>query len=368
LYPIGTLYPSQNGGPSNTVYWMAKGLVSKGIEVTCISTSLGIDEKNIKLDEWFNTDYGRVMYTKDKIHSFPIKWMYHSFKEIKRHDIIHLNSLFYFPSIILSMICVLLNKKLVWSVRGTLEDSALKISPIKKKLALFLVNQMKHKIIFHSTSSQESASVKTNLGNNNTTIEIPNFIEIPLLIERELSEKKELLYLGRLHPIKAIDQLILALAQSEIFNKDSNSYLNIAGVGTIEYTDYLKSLVCKNKLENKVSFLGQIEGLEKQRVIANSYFCILPSYSENFGNVVLEALAQSTPVIASKGCPWKILEEENAGFWIENDVLSLKNQIEFILNLNQNSYLEFRKKAYLLASKYDIKHNNEKWTEIYSQF
>ncbi len=365
LYPIGTLYPSQNGGPSNTVYWMAKALVSKGIEVTCISTSLGIDEKNIRLDEWFNTDYGKVLYTKDKIHSFPMKWMIHSLKEIKKHDIIHLTSLFYLPTIVLAMICVLLNKKLVWSVRGTLEDSALKISPFKKKVVLWFLKMLKKKCVFHSTSPKESFNIIKNLGASTKHIEIPNYIEVPELILTNSKKTKELLYIGRLHPIKAIDHLLLALAKSEKFKLDETAKLNIAGVGGDDYVDFLKSIIDRNQLSEKVNFLGQVEKLEKQALLAKSYFTILVSHSENFGNVILESLVQATPVIASTGCPWEELEQNNAGFWIKNDVNSLCNVIDEILVMDEAKYNKYRENSLALSRKYDIGLGVHKWIKAY---
>ena len=55
-----------------------------------------------------------------------------------------------------------------------------------------------------------------------------------------------------------------------------------------------------------------MDGEEKNKVIASNMALVLPSKSENFGNVVLEALAQGTPVIASKNTPWQILDLKNA--------------------------------------------------------
>ncbi len=365
MYPIGTLYPSQNGGPSNTVYWMAKALVSEGVDVTCISTSLGIDEKDVKPDEWHDTDYGRVIYTKDKIHSFPLKWMFHSFKEIKKHDIIHLTSLFYFRSIVLSVICVLLKKKIVWSVRGTLEDSALRISPIKKKVVLWFLRKLKSKCVFHSTSPKESSNIIKHLGSSVKYIEISNYIEVPELILINSEKTKELLYIGRLHPIKAIDHILLALAKSEKFKLDETATLNIAGVGDDDYVDFLKSIIDRNQLSDKVNFLGQVEKLEKQALLAKSYFTILVSHSENFGNVILESLVQATPVIASTGCPWVELEQNNAGFWVENDVESLSKVIGEIMVMDEAKYKNYRKNALELSRKYNIDIGVNNWIKAY---
>ena len=361
LFPIGTLFPSQNGGPSNTVYWMAKALTKNGIEVTCITTSLGINISEIPLDKWLDTDYGKVIYTKDGMHNFPFKMLFHSYRKMKSIDVIHLTSLFYLPSIILALTAFIFRKKTVWSIRGTLEDSALKISPIKKIIVLFLIKRIKHRVIFHSTSNQETKNIIHHFGKYASAIEIPNFMELPKLIQKRDSQKKSLLYLGRLHPIKAIDRLIHALAKSKIFMSNTDSELVIAGEGTIEYTNYLKTLLDTNELNNKVQFFGQVEGLAKEELVANSFFCILPSHSENFGNVVLESLSQGTPVLASKGSPWQSLEDNNCGFWVENDVESLTVTLDRILEMDSTLYEEYRMNALNLSKKFDIEFGIQNW-------
>jgi glycosyltransferase involved in cell wall biosynthesis len=76
-------------------------------------------------------------------------------------------------------------------------------------------------------------------------------------------------------------------------------------------------------LEENVFFAGQVEGEDKLRLIQESICLILPSKSENFGNVVLESLMMGTPVIASKGTPWEALQQRNIGFWIDADPVEI---------------------------------------------
>lgn len=74
------------------------------------------------------------------------------------------------------------------------------------------------------------------------------------------------------------------------------------------YLDDLKKQVKRLGLEHKVKFERPVEGLEKQELFASSYCSFLISESENFGNVVIEAMAQGTPVVTSLGTPWSILK------------------------------------------------------------
>ncbi len=88
----------------------------------------------------------------------------------------------------------------------------------------------------------------------------------------------------------------------------------------------------------------------------------MPSITENFGNVVVESLAQGTPVIASKGTPWQILEETNAGYWIEVDVESIKNCIDTVISLNDYEYQKMRKNAFATVDNhFNIEKNIVNW-------
>lgn len=370
LFPIGTLYPSEKGGPSNTIYWMAKALFSMKIDVTCISTNFGIDKNKLEFDKWLKTDYGDVIYTSDRFHNFPYKLLLRSIYKLKESDIIHLTSIFYPPSWIIAPISIFKKKRIIWSVRGNFEQDAMKISRWKKKPILWLVKKIAHNknIIFHTTSTAETNNTKQLLGNNVKIIEIPNYIEMPNPEPRDRTIDPYFLYIGRIHPIKAIDKLIEALSSSKLF-QESSYILKIVGEGEKDYVKSLKKLSKRLGCESKVHFINHVTGIEKQKIYANANFTFLISYSENFGNVVIESLAQGTPVVASTGTPWSILNKENAGFWINNDSKSLKQTIDDIIILNRNMYENLRTNAFRIVIKeFDIKCNIHKWIEIYSKW
>ena len=66
-------------------------------------------------------------------------------------------------------------------------------------------------------------------------------------------------------------------------------------------------------------FTGFLTGEAKDKAIMELSVLVVPSDFENFGNIVSEALIRGVPVIASKGTPWKELEDYNCGWWINND-------------------------------------------------
>ena len=92
----------------------------------------------------------------------------------------------------------------------------------------------------------------------------------------------------------------------------------------------------------------------------------MPSKSENFGNVVLESLCQATPVIVSKNAPWSILENFNAGFWVDCTEKAISEALFQIIAMNENEYRLMRSNALSLAlSEFDIGKNIYKWEHFY---
>ena len=58
----GLFYPSKQGGPSKTLYWLAKGLVSKGVDVSVVTSNNYIEDGLVESDAWVDFDGVRVRY------------------------------------------------------------------------------------------------------------------------------------------------------------------------------------------------------------------------------------------------------------------------------------------------------------------
>jgi glycosyltransferase involved in cell wall biosynthesis len=81
----------------------------------------------------------------------------------------------------------------------------------------------------------------------------------------------------------------------------------------------------------RVRYVGPVHGAEKDALLASASVLVLPSHSENFGQVVVEALACETPVVASRNTPWQRLETEGAGRWVENTPSSIASALLSVL-------------------------------------
>ncbi len=217
--------------------------------------------------------------------------------------------------------------------------------------------------LFHSTCEEETGYIRDVFGPDARIVRIPNFIEIPAAVER--SPQKYILYLGRIHPKKGIDNLLTAISLTDDFAR-SGYVLKVAGTGAPGYLLELRGLVSALKLDTQVEFIGQIEGSEKQHLLANAFWTFMPSHTENFGLVVLESLAQHTPVAASTGSPWQVLEHEGLGFWSGNAPHELSIVLKRALSMHPTEYeaMRSRSRAFVEAH-FDMSRNIGQWIDTY---
>jgi len=93
--------------------------------------------------------------------------------------------------------------------------------------------------------------------------------------------------------------------------------LVIAGDNRNPHAEELRRQVgSRPSLRNTVTFTGRLDGRVKRSALAAASLFVLPSYSENFGQAILEALASGLPVITTRGCPWSGILKHQCGWWI----------------------------------------------------
>ena len=112
--------------------------------------------------------------------------------------------------------------------------------------------------------------------------------------------RRQLFFLGRIHPIKGINNLLRAWQVVEHRFPDWD--LLIVGPDNAGYMDEMQALAAHLRLE-RVAFGGPLYGEEKLRAYQAASLFVLPTHSENFGMTVAEALAAGTPAIVTQGAP-----------------------------------------------------------------
>jgi glycosyltransferase involved in cell wall biosynthesis len=129
----------------------------------------------------------------------------------------------------------------------------------------------------------------------------------------------------------------------------------------------LKKLADDQVNSERIFFVGMKIGDEKMQLYRSSRIFVFPSHSENFGNVVLEALMSYTPVIASKYTPWSEIREYDCGSWIDNTPQAIKIELESFLTLNDDEYINKAINGYhFVLEKFSITKNADKILKIFN--
>lgn len=143
-------------------------------------------------------------------------------------------------------------------------------------------------------------------------------------------------FLGRLHPIKKIENILYGMTISG----HPNLSVVIMGKGDEEYEQFLHSEAKRLGIENRVHFLGFLNGKEKFEQLAKMDALFVPSDMENFGMIIPEALIVGTPVMASLGTPWEALNTEGCGWWCDNSPESIAGVIKELYRLSPDGRRE----------------------------
>lgn len=259
------------------------------------------------------------------------------------------------------------------SPRGTLEPWPLSQKKLKKKLSWLLYQKkdlMKASCI-HATSEAEAYNIR-NLGIRTPIAIIPNGINVenyPYL-KTDNDINKTILFLSRVSSKKGVETLI-KVWKSIPDQIKSNWVLRIVGEGDKGLDDsyYLriKKLIRDSELSNSVVLAGPKYGIDKINEYKNANLFVLPTYSENFGMVIAEAMVSGVPVITTSGTPWKILNDKKIGWWIENNGNELKNAIVEAISLTETARLhkgvESRK---IIIENFSMDVVTSKYSELYN--
>jgi glycosyltransferase involved in cell wall biosynthesis len=284
---------------------------------------------------------------------FPFNLLRGFFDEIRHADVVHIQAIFNYTTIIALVISCILGKPIVLSPRGCLGDWAMSHRKVTKALWIRLfIAPVAKRIVFHATSIQEQDEVRAMFGDVITVV-IPNgitqdeFDDIQMISKRAFAESfcftterftnetvevsSIIVSMARLHPKKGLDILISAFA--EYLRGDPQAILAIAGPDDGDRSR-LEDLAVSMGVSSRVFFVGMLYGSKRLEFLANADVFVLPSHNENFGNVYLESLLAGTPIVASKNTPWGLVEEHNCGRWSDISVEAVCKSIQEVMELD----------------------------------
>lgn len=259
--------------------------------------------------------------------------------------------------------------KVILTPHGMLEPWIIKRNYWTKKLPALIFFQkkaIKDAECIHATAESERQNILKLDYNKNIKI-IANGIDVDSIqIKDNWIRKKNILFLSRIHVKKGIEFLLEAIAL--IKEKLDGYTVTIAGEGDEIYISSLKDKAKNLDIDKLVFFCGGVYGTKKWDLYRNADVFILPTYSENFGIVVAEALASGTPVITTNGTPWEELNTENCGWYTDIGTNPIKNALTEFLALSdsqlKNMGLNGRK---LVETKYSSKSIAKEFIELYKK-
>ena len=337
LHVSPSFYPTTAyGGTIRSSYGLCRGLANLGCDIRVLTTDTDGIGRNLDVpnDRDVSFDGMRVRYCHKLLRNSVSLDLLRVIREyVEWADVVHLIAVYSFPTFPTLSHCRLLRKPLVWSPRGSLQ----RWDGTTRRGTKFLWERacqmlaLKEKLILHATSEDEAMQTQLRFPGVRIVI-VRNGVEVPEQVQKtEPADVLRIAYLGRLHPIKGIENLLDAckLLESNV----GPWRLRIAGSGDRDYADSLRLKAAELSLQHRVEFVGEVAGERKHDFFANADLLVAPSYVENFGMVIAEALALGIPVMAAKGTPWAGLEAHGCGLWVENNPQSLAEAIRRIATM-----------------------------------
>ncbi len=221
---------------------------------------------------------------------------------------------------------------LVQSTHGSYSPWAMAHKRWKKFLPWYCYqkNDLARAVLLHATAYLETEQLRA-LGFTNPIVEVPLGTDLPQRMADFTNPEKVLLFVGRIYPVKGLDLLIRAWGQIDT----TGWKLRLVGPDQEEYLQTLRGL-CRSP---NVEFVGSLYGVDLERAYLSSRALVLPSYTENFGGVVVDALSYGIPVLTSENTPWNFLQERGSGWHFPTEVNMLVARLKRLISTSDEELM-----------------------------
>jgi glycosyltransferase involved in cell wall biosynthesis len=336
------------GGPSQMVLGLSQALGNAGVEVTILSTNTNGDRGQPTLDVPLGVPIAGSNYQIRYFANSPFRrykfsfgllnWLRHHAHE---YDLAHIHALF---SPVSSCAATIARRhKLPYVLRplGTLDPADLRKKRWLKQVyaGLLEAENLRGAAALHFTSPQE-AKISERFGAVTRDWIYPLGVQLPeaTLTAAEVRSRYQippdrpiLLFLSRIDPKKGLDLLIPAL--EDLAQRQDFQFL-LAGSNPQD-PDYERQILQRlqaSALQSRTTIAGFVSGGLKTSLLAAADLFVLPSYYENFGIAVAEAMAVGTPVLISDQVHiWEAIAQSQSGWICRCTVDSLRETLETAL-------------------------------------
>lgn len=336
------------GGPSQMVLGLAPALAKEGVKVTVITTDSNGDNGQKPLDVTLNVpiqkDGYEIIYFRCapfRRYKFSLdlcKWLNRYAQEF---DLAHIHALFSPVSSAAAAICRQRQLPYILRPLGTLDPADLRKKKFLKQIYAAILERanIADAAALHFTSVQE-AKISERFGVLTRDLVIPLGVFPPKKDEESLVRQQFgiaanvplVLFMSRIDPKKGLDLLIPAL--EKLLAEGLNFHFVLAGTNPQDpaYEKKIKSQIDNSTLRSHTSITGFVTGELKSNLLQAADLFVLPSYYENFGIAVAEAMVAGTPVVISDQVHiCQQVHESQSGWVTTTDVLALTESLRTAL-------------------------------------
>ena len=313
LHVIPSVAP-RYGGPSRAVTDMCRASLGVGIETLIATTDadgdgrLGVELNRAISYQGVPTIFFRRQWSEAFKYSRHLaRWLD---ARVREFDAVHIHAVFSHACLAAADSCRRHRVPYIVRPLGTLDPWSLRQKRARKMLfwRLGVSRMLKGAAAIHYTALPERQLAEQSLG-------LKRGVVIPLGVELDSSDDGErvkgssineslqgqpfVLVMSRLHQKKGLELLLHAFAPLVKKREFAGWRLALAGDGDPGYVESLRRLVRELDCEGDVIFTGWLEGAQKKALLQGAALLALPSYQENFGLCVIEALSYGVPVLVS---------------------------------------------------------------------
>jgi glycosyltransferase involved in cell wall biosynthesis len=329
------------GGTIVSVHGLCRALAARGHEVHVFTTSVdGANDSAVAHGEPVDVDGVKVWY----FGSERLRRIYYApgmsaalAAHVREFDVVHTHAIYLWPLWAAARAARRAGVPYVVSPRGMLERELVsRKSPLLK--AVWLAGIERHNLAgaaaIHVTSRREADEAAAFGLPLPAVHQIPNGVDlepaggpVSAAVRALIAGGPYVLFLGRINWKKGLDRLLRALASVP------GARLVIAGNDEEQHRDVLQQLADRLGVAARIAYTGPVRAGDKAALLADAELLVLPSYSENFGNVVIEAMAAGRPVVVTREVGVAdVVADAHAGLVVDGDSGELATALTSLLS------------------------------------
>jgi glycosyltransferase involved in cell wall biosynthesis len=337
------------GGPSQMVLGLSAALASEGVDVTIVTTNSNGDAGQapleVPLGEAIAQNGYKILYfpcSPFRRYKFSLDLLRWLSKHAKEYDLAHIHALFSPVSTAAATVARSQNLPYILRPLGTLDPADLRKKRLLKQLYGYFLERpnLAGAAAIHFTTPEE-CRISHRFGAPTQDLVIPLGVVIPETLPPLGQARQQwgipddvptILFMSRIEPKKGLNLLIPAL--ENLYREGLAFHFVLAGANPqdLAYEKQICEKIAASPLAERTTITGFVSGETKQSLLQDAEIFALPSYYENFGIAVAEALAAATPVVISdRVYIWQDIKEADAGWVCNLEIASLTEMLRSAL-------------------------------------